>query len=78
MKYLVLLFVLIVAIAVWRSRERGEAASQTNDLSRRAPKGGTQDMVACTHCGTHVPQSEALMLGEQPYCCAEHRRHGAA
>ena len=37
-----------------------------------------QDMVACSHCGVHVPRAEALMLGQHAYCCAEHRRQHSA
>jgi uncharacterized protein len=33
-------------------------------------------MVACAHCGTHLPSSEALQAGGVFYCSAEHReRH---
>jgi len=75
MKYVVLLIVLVVAIGVWRSRRRSEeAASQ----ARSEPPGGPLDIVACAHCGTHVPRTEALMLGSQPYCSPEHRQEGAA
>lgn len=29
-------------------------------------------MVACTQCGLHIPQSEALMRAGQPYCSTAH------
>ena len=35
-------------------------------------------MLACAHCGVHIPQAEALMMGSQAYCSAEHRRMGPA
>jgi uncharacterized protein len=79
MKYVVLLIVLVVAIGVWRSRRRSEeAASQAQSRARSEPPGGPLDIVACAHCGTHVPRTEALMLGSQPYCSPEHRQEGAA
>ena len=37
-----------------------------------------RDMLACAHCGVHIPQAEALMMGSQAYCSAEHRRMGPA
>jgi uncharacterized protein len=42
-----------------------------------APSGsGTARMVACAHCGTHVPESEAVRADGRTYCCEEHRRQG--
>ncbi|UCV00037.1 PP0621 family protein [Acidovorax radicis] len=75
MKYLVLLVVLAVAIGVWRSRRAPGAATQNTPPP---PLALPQDMPACAHCGIHIPKAEALMLGNQAYCCAEHRRLGPA
>lgn len=72
MKYLVLLVVLVVAIGIWRGRRAKDAASS------QAPGALPQDMLACAHCGIHIPRSEALVLGSQAYCCPEHRRLGPA
>jgi len=75
MKYLVLLVVLVIAIGIWRSRRATDAApSQAPQPPRALP----QDMLACAHCGVHIPRSEALVLGSQAYCCPEHRRLGPA
>ena len=71
MKYLVLLVVLVVAIGIWRGRRAKDAAPQT-------PRALPQDMLACAHCGVHIPRSEAQVLGSQAYCCPEHRRLGPA
>jgi len=39
-------------------------------------------MVACAHCGLHLPRSDALVLGNASrpayYCSAEHRAQGPA
>jgi uncharacterized protein len=29
-------------------------------------------MVACAHCGLHIPESEAVQDGDRHYCCEEH------
>lgn len=76
MKYLVLFIVLVVAIGVWRGRRQGDAASPPQP--ERAPPPGPQDIVACARCGMHIPRTEALVLGSQAYCCAEHRQQGPA
>lgn len=75
MKYLVLLVVLIVAIGIWRQRRD---ADDLPTPTARKPLNLPQEMLACAHCGTHVPQSEALVQGPHAYCCAEHRRCGTA
>lgn len=83
MKYLLVLLVIVIAVGVWRSRRRAEnleaqrpAARADNRLQQ------PQDMVACAHCGLHLPRSDALVLGSAPhpvyYCSAEHRAQGPA
>ena len=76
MKYLVLLIVVVVAIGIWRSRRAPDAAVQKPPTPPRVAL--PQDMPACAHCGTHIPKAAPLMLGNQAYCCAEHRRLGPA
>jgi uncharacterized protein len=73
MKYLVLLVVLVVAVGIWRSRRASDTAA-----SNPPPLALPQDMLACAHCGVHIPQAEALMVGKQAYCCADHRHLGPA
>jgi len=44
-----------------------------------APRSEVQDfeqMVACAHCGLHVPESEGVRAGGGFYCSDEHRRLG--
>ena len=80
MKYLVLLVVLVLAYGWWRSQRRAQMRSHTDAARQGAtrPLAAPQDMVACAHCGVHIPQAEALMMGSQSYCSAEHRRLGPA
>ena len=74
MKYLVLLLVLLVAVGIWRNNRRREAGTSSPAAPR--PRALAQDMLACAHCGVHIPRSEALVAGPQTYCCAEHQRLG--
>ncbi|WP_298208901.1 PP0621 family protein [Acidovorax sp.] len=76
MKYLVLFVVLAVAIGIWRSRRTEEDAAPKP--SKSPPLALPQDMLACAHCGVHIPKAEAVMLGNQAYCCTEHRQSGPA
>jgi uncharacterized protein len=70
MKYLVLLALLAVVYAF----VRGQRAPSVKQASRRAA--APQNMVACAHCGLHVPQGEALSKDGRSYCCAAHRDLG--
>lgn len=70
MKYLVLLIVVVVAIGLWRSRRTIDTPSQT------AAPALPQNMLACAHCGVHVPAAEALIEGDREFCCLEHMRRG--
>ncbi len=72
MKYLVLLLVLVVFYAYWRSQSRPSAPPRPPP-----PLAPPQDMVACDHCGLHLPRSETLSRGARHYCCAEHQRSDA-
>ena len=31
-----------------------------------------EQMLACAHCGLHIPAHEAIMDHGQPYCCKAH------
>ena len=75
MKYLVL--VLGLGVAGGAGQTRRPPAPGPEKAPPRAPV-LPQDMVACSHCGVHVPRAEALMLGQHAYCCAEHRRQHSA
>lgn len=78
MKYLVLLVVLVLGYAWWRGQRRAESPPPR----RPTPAATPQDMVACAHCGLHLPRSDALVLGNASrpayYCSAEHRAQGPA
>lgn len=36
------------------------------------PASHSMDMVACHHCGVHLPQDEAIYKDDHYYCCKEH------
>lgn len=64
MKYLVLL--LIVVGGIWWIRQQCRP-------HQAPPQAGPQVMVPCAHCGTHVPQSDAIHGARGMYCSATHR-----
>ena len=75
MKFLLMLVVLGLAYALWRSKRR--AAMPPPPPRPPVPTPSAQPMVACAHCGVHLPHSEALAHAGQHYCSAAHRDAGA-
>lgn len=82
---------LIIGIALgvywlWRqgrmaeAREARAATPATPATARSSAGQAPQDMVACAHCGLHLPRSEALADGtggSAPfYCSPAHRQSG--
>lgn len=78
MKYLVLLVVLVVAYAVWRGQRQG--AVRDASTPRRSPGRPplVQNMVACAHCGLHLPAADAIAHQGHSYCSAAHQQQGPA
>jgi len=68
MKYLVLLAVIAVVYALWRGQRR-----PPRPPAQRPGGAAPQDMVACAHCGVHLPQGDALWKDGRGYCCRDHR-----
>lgn len=65
MKYLILL--LIVLVGIWWIRQQRKP---------KPPSDNSKDpleMVACVHCGTHVPENDATKGTKGAYCSQAHR-----
>jgi uncharacterized protein len=69
MKYLIWLFVVMGAIW-WLRQQRTD--NTTGQASPSHPQ--TQTMVACTHCGVHLPEGDALRGSDGVYCSDAHRQ----
>ncbi|MDP2074905.1 MAG: PP0621 family protein [Hydrogenophaga sp.] len=73
MKYLLVLAVVMVAFYVWRHNRIADRSQ-----SRPPPPPPASPlpvvMVACRHCGTHLPQGDTVQGALGPYCSADHRR----
>jgi len=68
MKYLVLL--LIVLAGIWWLRQQRQAGPPSPHHTSNGP----QTMVACTQCGVHVPEAEAVQGQRGTYCSEAHRQ----
>lgn len=78
---LIVLVVLGMLVVWWVSsriararRSARPAARPTTSAASAGSKGADTGMVACAHCGLHVPQYEAISDGQRNYCGDEHRR----
>jgi len=72
-KYLLVLVVVLVAVYVWKQSRRRDDAPAPPPRPRADATPAL--MVACRHCGTHLPQADALPgQSGAHYCSAEHRR----
>lgn len=74
-KVLILLAVVgLVLLLVNKARGRASGGQAGAD---KAGKGAPLKMVACAHCGVHLPQSDALVdAGGRHYCGEPHRVAG--
>lgn len=73
-----LLIFFLILIGVWWVRR---ALQRTGRSARRDERRQKLDeperVLACRHCGVHVPESEGVRNSDGFYCCEAHQRqHG--
>ncbi|MBS0369617.1 MAG: hypothetical protein JSS57_10490 [Proteobacteria bacterium] len=80
----ILLFVLflLAVFYVRRALQPGPRREEGRDSvpeqgASQPPAGEIEQMVACAHCGVHVPESEGVTSGGHFFCSEAHRRLGA-
>lgn len=82
MKYLLVL--IVVGVGIWMlsarlrkaSQRRGDSSAGARTQGGAARDGAPSRMVACAHCGVHLPAAEAVFAGERPFCSDAHRLAG--
>ncbi len=62
---------LVVALLLWWVF--GRAPRKANTRASAPRDGRAEAMVACAHCGVHLPRSDALTARGLHYCSAAHR-----
>ncbi len=69
-----LVLILLVVAAVWLVRRalRSQVSKQVMGQKTAAP----DELVACAHCGVHLPRAEARPGAGGLYCSEEHARLG--
>ena len=69
-KYLLIVAIAAVVYALVRSQRKPPAAPRRKPTAAQAP----QAMVACAHCGVHLPGQDAVRGSQGSYCTVAHRR----
>ncbi len=75
MIFRLLILFLIVWFLFWVIRKQFTAS---DDHKPSLKSDQTEDMLACAHCGTHVPRSLGVESAGKFYCCREHAELGPA
>lgn len=78
MKYLLLLAVIVLVLWAMRRASLPPPPPPPAPPPPRPPEPPQLEaMVRCSHCGLHLPSSEAVLgLDGKPYCCPMHRAAG--
>ena len=69
MKYLI--WLLVILAAIWAFKRSRRPAKPTEE--KQTPSANPSNMMACAHCGLHLPQEEAVTGTKGLYCSTEHR-----
>jgi uncharacterized protein len=70
MKYLLIIVVVLLVIWILRSQRRREPPPEA---PRGSPSTTGEPMLACLHCGLHLPRNEALPGRGGVFCGEAHR-----
>ena len=75
LKFLLVVIVVVVGLWWW-ARGRQRMGQPAQKASAPPPATGPQQMVACAHCGVHLPGADAVHHEGHAYCSADHRDAG--
>lgn len=80
----ILIILGLIALALWMLRKAlgRPDANKASGASDAKPAGAAKKkketpalgLIACGHCGLHLPRSEAIWRADQPFCCEDHAR----
>ena len=78
MSKLLILLVLIGAAVWWLGSRRGPRPPPAGpDKPAPPPAAKAQTMMACAHCGVHLPQQDTVVdAADRPFCSEAHRLAG--
>lgn len=62
-----ILIIIIVLLAYWIIKARKHTNTETESLTD-----ASEDMVRCSHCGVHLPESESIVSKGKYFCSDKH------
>ncbi|MDP2830282.1 MAG: PP0621 family protein [Sulfuricellaceae bacterium] len=70
-----MLKLLLLVVIIWLVYSLLKKYSRSVDRDEQAPDvpASPEDMVRCARCGVHLPRSEAILSGDETFCCEAHR-----
>ena len=75
MRYLLIFLAVLLLVWRWRSARATTLRDRQQAAHTRPPvKGEARTMVACTHCGVHIPADDVFTGARGTYCSAAHRQ----
>lgn len=73
----ILILILLLILYWWARRALADRHRRKPGAhKRKGNKAGPERMLACAHCGVHIPESEGVQDASGFYCSDEHRRLG--
>ncbi len=69
MKFLIVVLAVLLLIWLWRSKRPPTPNTKSKPAS---PQPAPLEMVACAHCGLHLPKIEAVEGKQNLYCSTAH------
>ena len=63
-----IILLVIVVILMWLLKRLFRGDPEPDQLESKS----AEDMRQCKYCGVHVPESSAILIDKQTYCCREH------
>lgn len=65
----------LVCYLLYKKVNSGNASPRSRQARQRS--NDPERIIACAHCGVHLPESEGVHAGGRFFCSDEHRRLGA-
>jgi uncharacterized protein len=75
-KYLLVLLVILVVAWRWRTSRSAtfsDKAQKANRADQARANATPIPMLQCAHCGTHLPEQDAVAGRKGHYCSVQHR-----
>lgn len=77
MKYLLVVIVVVVGLFLLLGRSRRRVDAAPPKPAPPAAPGAAAPMLACAHCGVHIPRADAVQdAAGRSFCTDEHRLAG--